>query len=297
MADFRYTSFAVAGAGPTIGLRIVKALLARNASVLILTRLSRSAASPAPSATPQTHPSGAQVASVDYTDIASVSSVLRAHNVQVVVSAFSFGGLEAQRPLADAAKEAGVTLFVPSEYGMVTEGGKEGHLIIKSLFAEYLKSINLPSTRVYNGMLMEFVPWLAGVPQIGKFLIAGKGDKPASFTSLEDVSGFVAHVLTTLSPSALHDKSFRIQGERTTLNAIGALYASANKASVEYVDKLPDDQGDFTKQAFLQGNFEAGKVSTGWDNVAAEDNVERASSANALWEGHHWISVKEALGL
>lgn len=55
--------------------------------------------------------------------------------MEVVISALAYGALAAQRPIADAAKEAGVKLFVPSEYGMPTEGGKDGHLAIKSQFA------------------------------------------------------------------------------------------------------------------------------------------------------------------
>ena len=52
--------------------------------------------------------------------------------MEVVISALAFGALPAQRTIADAAKEAGVKLFVPSEYGMPTEGGKEGVTVIKS---------------------------------------------------------------------------------------------------------------------------------------------------------------------
>ena len=72
---------------------------------------------------------------MDYTDKAAVSSALRAHGVQVVISAIAFIALNGQTPLADAAKDAGVELFVPSEFGMPTEGGKEGHMVIKSQFA------------------------------------------------------------------------------------------------------------------------------------------------------------------
>lgn len=65
----------------------------------------------------------------------TLASILREHNVEVVISALAYGALPAQWPIADAAKEAGVKLFVPSEYGMPTEGGKDGHLVIKSQLA------------------------------------------------------------------------------------------------------------------------------------------------------------------
>ncbi|KAG8220179.1 hypothetical protein J3R82DRAFT_1212 [Butyriboletus roseoflavus] len=75
--------------------------------------------------------------------------ILREHNVEVVISALAYGAIPAQRPIADAAKEAGVKLFVPSEYGMPTEGGKEGHLVIKSQLADYVKFLGIPVLRVY----------------------------------------------------------------------------------------------------------------------------------------------------
>ena len=108
---------------------------------------------------------GATIATVDYTDATALASILEKHNVEVVISALAYGALAAQRHIADAAKEAGVKLFVPSEYGMPTEGGKDGHLVIKSEFAgkfatvsqisvsdndvDYVKSLGIPVLRVY----------------------------------------------------------------------------------------------------------------------------------------------------
>ena len=107
--------------------------------------------------------------------------------------------------------------------------------------------------------------------------------------------GFVAHVLTTLPPSSLHDATFRIQGERTSLSSIGALYeARIPPVPVAHLIELPEG---FVKQTFLQSNFEKGKLSSGWDNYNDKDVPENADSGNKVWEGHKWKSVKEALGL
>lgn len=65
----------------------------------------------------------------------ALASILREHNVEVVISALAYSALPAQQPIADAAREAGVKLFVPSEFGMPTDGGKDGHLVIKSQLA------------------------------------------------------------------------------------------------------------------------------------------------------------------
>ena len=104
----------------------------------------------------------------------TLTSILREHKVEVVISALAFGALPAQRPIAEAAKDAGVKLFVPSEYGMPTEGGKDGHLVVKSEFAgkfdmtrypnlglcdslcapDYVKSLGIPLLRVYVRSLL-----------------------------------------------------------------------------------------------------------------------------------------------
>ncbi|KAG9314734.1 hypothetical protein JVU11DRAFT_5543 [Chiua virens] len=282
-----YTSFAVAGAGPTIGARIVQALINRGASVVALAR-------PGSTSTQNSLCQGVKLATVDYTDVNSLTSILKENKVEVVISALAFGALPAQRPIAEAAKEAGVKLFVPSEYGMPTEGGKDGHLVIKSEFAEHVKSLGIPVMRVYNGVFMEFIPWLTGVG-LGKYHLMGKHTVPSSFTSLDDVSGFIAHVLTTLPESSLHNATFRIQGERLSLAAIGALYEARDPpVPVEHVTKLPEG---FVKQTFLQSKFEEGRLSSGWDNYIDKDVPEHADSGNKAWEGHKWKSVKQVLGL
>ncbi|KAG9314733.1 hypothetical protein JVU11DRAFT_5542 [Chiua virens] len=95
-----YTSFAVAGAGPTIGGRIVQALVNRGASVVVLSRGGSSSTQ-----TPLLQ--GAKIAAVDYSNVSSITNALKENKVEVVVSALAFGALPAQRPIAEAAKEAG----------------------------------------------------------------------------------------------------------------------------------------------------------------------------------------------
>ena len=104
--------------------------------------------------------------------------------MEVVISTLAYGALPAQRTIADAAKEAGVKLFVPSEYGMPTEGGKEGHIAIKSEVAgksatngprvgitmitplDYVKSLGLPVMRVYVRSLVIYLPYTVPHPYL-----------------------------------------------------------------------------------------------------------------------------------
>ena len=121
---------------------------------------------------------------MDYADIETLASILREHKVEVVISALAYGALPAQWTIADAAKEAGVKLFVPSEYGMPTEGGKEGHIAIKSEVAgksatngprvgitmitplDYVKSLGLPVMRVYVRSLVIYLPYTVPHPYL-----------------------------------------------------------------------------------------------------------------------------------
>jgi uncharacterized protein YbjT (DUF2867 family) len=105
-----------------------QALIERGASVVALAR---------PSSTSTSSPllNGSKIVTADYADVNAVASILRENKVEVVISALAYSALPSQYTIADAAKEAGVKLFLPSEYGMPTEGGKDGHLLIKSQFA------------------------------------------------------------------------------------------------------------------------------------------------------------------
>ena len=107
--------------------------------------------------------------------------------------------------------------------------------------------------------------------------------------------GFIAHVLTTLPASSLHNATFRIQGERRSLASIGAIYEARNPlVPVAHVAELPEG---FVKQTFLQRKFEEGRLSSGWDNYLDKDVPENADSGNKAWEGHKWRAAKEVLGL
>lgn len=110
-----FTSFAVFGAG-LIGIPIARELRTRGASVLVLTR---------PGCCPVTarqklHP-GIEVFEVDYNDSVAVAQALRGHGVEVVISTVSVAEVTVQNELATAAKAAGVELFAPSEFGVVTD--------------------------------------------------------------------------------------------------------------------------------------------------------------------------------
>jgi hypothetical protein len=113
-------------------------------------------------------------------------------------------------------------------------------------------------------------------------------------TDVNDISGYVAYILTHSPASKLENRILRLQGETTTLSAVVDLYVAAGKGEVVRVDKIDDPFSDF-----LQRFIEAGKGSTGYDPVSGRnlEGDDAAGSGNALWEGHRWLSAKESLGL
>ncbi|KAJ6570253.1 hypothetical protein DFH09DRAFT_1261262 [Mycena vulgaris] len=266
-----YNSFAVVGSG-TIGLPILNALAAKHVSVLLLSR---------PESSAKTIPAGVQVAKVDLTDAPAIAAVLKQHKVEVVLSTIGTMGAAAQKPLVEGAKLAGVQLFAPAEYGNTTEGYTEGVLGDKNRIAEDLKAAGIPSARFYTGLFIEIVPWLLGYAEHGQVRIVGKGEAPVSFTSISDIAGFVAHVLTALPRSELEDRVFRLEGERASMNDVGALF----KTAVEHVESIAGEGGE--SRTFLLALADSGGFSTG----------KAAGSANALWPGHEWQTIKEVLKL
>ncbi|KAJ7464407.1 hypothetical protein FB451DRAFT_1370204 [Mycena latifolia] len=279
-----YKSFAVVGGG-TIGLPIVNALAAQpGVSVILLSR---------PNAQPKTVPSGVQVVTVDYTDAPAVAAVFTAHSVDVVLSTITVMAAAAQKSLVEAARLAAVKLFAPSEYGFPTEGQTEGILGDKNQIAEDLKTAGIPSARFYTGIFTEIVPWLVGYPEHGKVRLVGTGAAPVSFTSVQDIAGFVAYVLTALPRAELENRVFRLQGERARLIDLGTQF----NTSVEHVERITGDGGEV--KTGLMTLLDTGAGSTGWDEITKSEGEGSyaAGSTNALWPGHQWKTIKEVHGL
>ena len=77
-------------------------------------------------------------------------------NIDVIVSTIGGAGLALQSDLATAAKEAGVKLFVPSEFGLPTDELTEGVFQSKNVFKAKLKEIGLPFAAYYTGLFTDF---------------------------------------------------------------------------------------------------------------------------------------------
>jgi len=281
MSQNMFKSFAVLGAG-TLGLPLAKELLANGASVVIMTR---------PSSKHRKFPAEAAHVSVDFTDVQALSDHFRRHNCEVVISAVNHDHLEVQPPTLEAAKNAGVKLYLPSEYGFPSEG-QDGILAQKSEFMDRIKATGIPYTRLYSGLLMDFIPFFLGIDWDGRATLIGEGDKAASWTALPDVTGFLAYVLTHLPPQDLSGRTLRIEGQRYSLGQVAELYGDT--ITVVHSPRFPDDIDDPRLREYLQEKVEAGAGTVTYDIETGKDDHKLD---NDLWPGHRWQTVAETLGL
>ena len=133
-------------------------------------------------------PSGVKVATVDLTDVNALTKAFKEHNIEVVVSTVSMAAIPGMHLLIDAAKAAGVQLFIMSEFGHSMVGRTSGIFGAKAKAAEYLQQIRLAMHDMLS-LTNFFVEWYIHhlhplVVDSGKFKILGKGDKKSSFTHI-----------------------------------------------------------------------------------------------------------------
>jgi uncharacterized protein YbjT (DUF2867 family) len=167
----RYTNFAVVGAG-TLGNYIVQQLLKDKAAgivkeVVVLTReveyspnncVTRDIAKYTwldTKGSKTTVQGDAKVVRVDYSNDGSIKHALT--GVEVVISTISGEALDVQGKIAAAAKEAGVKLFIPSDFGNVTEGETEGMFGAKANIQTQLKELGIPYVVFYTGPFADYV--------------------------------------------------------------------------------------------------------------------------------------------
>ena len=173
-----YTNFAIAGAG-TIGSYIVQQLLKDKAAGIIkeVAVLSRQVKYPFddqivhdmlstplivdPKGSTNTVQGDAKVIQVDYSNDASIKHAVT--GVDVVISAIPEAAFDVQWKIAVAAREVDVKLFVPSEFGGISEGTSEGVQMEKANVQDQLQALGLPYTAFYTGAFADqiWVPYVS----------------------------------------------------------------------------------------------------------------------------------------
>lgn len=223
---------AVAGGTGNLGVPIVDALLATNYPVTVLTRKGSSKASKL------RQNSNITVAEVDYSSFSSLTEALKGHTV--VVSTLATASAGNQNPLIDAAVSAGVTRFIPSEFGSDTCNHKSAQLPVfkhKVETQEYLKAVvsenpSFSYTLICNG---AFLDWGLRVgftvnPSKHTATVYNGGDVPFTATNLGTVGKAVVGVIQHLSETA--NRAVYIQDALVTQNQL--IQYAKDKDGVEW---------------------------------------------------------------
>jgi len=89
--------------------------------------------------------------------------------VDVVISTLPGTAIDIQVKIAATAKKAGVKLFVPSEFGGITDGETDWVLGAKANVQSQLKALDIPYAAFYTGMFADY-PWVPYVSIYPSFL-------------------------------------------------------------------------------------------------------------------------------
>jgi uncharacterized protein YbjT (DUF2867 family) len=96
---------------------------------------------------------GVRIAAAEYTDVPALTAALA--GTDVVISTISFFAIDAQVPIAEAAKAAGAKLFLPSEFGGPTEN-VPGVFAAKGALHAKLREVGPPQLLVYTGPFSDY---------------------------------------------------------------------------------------------------------------------------------------------
>jgi len=215
----------LAGSTGALGLLIAYHLRQRGATVRALVRPSSSHSAEAESLRLQ----GAEVIAVDYDSVADLASACR--DADCVVSALS--GLrpvivDAQTQLLEAAVQAGVPRFIPSDYSAdftkLPEGSNR-NFDLRREFQRRVEQAPIQATSILNGMFMDLLTGQAPViqPGIHRIIYWGDADQPLDFTTMRDTAAYTAAAaLDSTTPRYL-----RIAGEVATPRDLQAIAAEA----------------------------------------------------------------------
>lgn len=219
---------------------------------------------------------GAKRLVVDYSSPSSLSTALSGTDVVVTTIRASPDSYASHVALAKASKEAGVKLYVPSEFG--SPASSDNPLFDKEKFKNgTLRELDLPFAAFYTGAVSDFVPApcvlvdliFAEISPIlaylsfylhrffaknfgfdiagGKINIKGLGEALVSFTTREDIASYLGYVLTSLPRKDLEWREFRIEGDRVVSTCVyiqeirvkrSTFHQSSNEIANIFVNRL-----------------------------------------------------------
>ena len=205
----------VVGATGNLGSKIVNALLAKGVDVKAIVRLETDIKK-----IKELEQKGVKVFQVDTNDKSEISKHLI--GADCVVSALA--GLretivDAQKIFLDAAVEANVQRFIPSDYSSDFTNLKEGqnrNFDLRREFHKYLEKAPIKATTIFNGAFMDLLT--TDMPLImfkqKRILCWGNPNQIVEFTTTYNVAEFTAEAATEDNTP----RFLRIAGDRLSCN-------------------------------------------------------------------------------
>jgi uncharacterized protein YbjT (DUF2867 family) len=205
----------VAGATGNLGGKIVKALLALDVEVRAIVRLKTDIKK-----VKDLEQKGVQVFQVDTSNKTEISKHCKgAHCLVSALAGLKETVIDTQKIFLDAAVEANVQRFIPSDYSSDFTNLKEGqnrNLDFRRKFHEYLDKTPIKATTIFNGPFMDLLT--TEMPLIlfkQKWILCwGNANQIIEFTTTDNVAEFTAGV-------AVDDNTpryLRIAGDKLSCN-------------------------------------------------------------------------------
>jgi nucleoside-diphosphate-sugar epimerase len=216
----------VAGATGNLGGRIARALLHRGASVTAIVRRGT-----APDRLERLQRLGMTIASADLHTASEVTAACS--GASCVVSALQ--GLrdvivDGQTALLDAAIEAGVPRFIPSDYSIdftKLPPGQNRNLDLRRDFHRRLDARAISATTILNGAFAELLtgPMPLILFKLGRVLYWGDADQRMDFTTIDDTAAYTASA--ALDPST--PRFLRIAGDQLSARELAAVVSEVTQ--------------------------------------------------------------------
>lgn len=96
---------------------------------------------------------GVRVVTSEYTDVPALTAAFT--GTHVIISTISLFAIDAQVPMAEAAKAAGAKLFLPSEFGGPTDS-QQGVFGAKGALHAKLREVGPPELIVYTSSFADY---------------------------------------------------------------------------------------------------------------------------------------------
>ncbi|KAA8909370.1 hypothetical protein TRICI_004536 [Trichomonascus ciferrii] len=247
-------SVAVVGLTGALGQDMLKALVASPAVQRPIRAVTRDISA----ASKKQLPEGITLYEASFDNAAAMKKALDGVDTVIDLTAADLPS----KPLVDVAVEAGVKLYLPSEYGCTFKDTKYPNTFkAKKETADYARSRGLKTVQIQTGLFSEWnltKPYLFGIiPEEKIYKKIEDGNMRMTITFIEDVCRAVVELIQ-LDPTEIPDELF-IEGDTITPNELVELWELYNKDKLTTIQVTKEDIDKEATEADSQpdgGGFE-----------------------------------------